>query len=44
MSSIFKIMKLDAALDLQDESDRQKLYLMGMTNTNADVDTRLEML
>jgi hypothetical protein len=44
MASIFKIMKLASALDMQDESDRDKLYLMGMTNTNVDVNERLDML
>lgn len=33
MASIFKVMKLDHALDAQDEVDRQSLNLMGMTNT-----------
>ena len=33
MASIFKVMKLDYALDSQDEIDRQSLNLMGMTNT-----------
>ena len=44
MASIFKVMKLSSALDMQDECDRDRLYLMGMTNTNVDVDTKLEML
>ena len=44
MSAIFKIMKLSSALDLQDEIDRDKLYLMGLTNTNEKVDQRLSML
>lgn len=44
MASIFKIMKLSSALDMQDELDRDKLYLMGMTNTNTDVNERLSML
>jgi len=33
MASIFKVMKLDYALDNQDEVDRQNLYLMGLTNS-----------
>ena len=33
MASIFKVMKLDHALDSQDEVDRQSLNLMGLTNT-----------
>jgi len=33
MASIFKVMKLDYALDAQDEIDKQSLYLMGLTNT-----------
>ena len=33
LASIFKVMKLDHALDSQDEIDRQSLNLMGLTNT-----------
>ena len=33
MASIFKVMKLDFALDSQDEKDRQSLNLLGLTNT-----------
>ena len=34
MASIFKVMKLDFALDAQDEVDRRSLNLMGLTNTS----------
>ena len=37
MAAIFKVMKLDYALDSQDEIDRQSLYLMGLTNTGQKV-------
>ena len=37
-------MKLDSALDNQDELDREKLFLMGMTNTNENVEAKIEML
>ena len=30
MAAIFKIIKLDHALDEQDELDKQSLYLMGL--------------
>ena len=46
MASIFKIMRLDHALDEQDETDKQSLYLMGLTNSNqgAAVDKILDEL
>ena len=37
MASIFKVMKLDSALDAQDEIDRHSLTLMGLTNTGQNV-------
>ena len=37
MASIFKVMKLDFALDEQDENDKQNLFLMGLTNTQHNV-------
>ena len=42
MASVFKIMKLDHAMGTQDESDRQKIYLMGLTNTEDTADMRLK--
>ena len=46
MASIFKVMRLDHALDEQDETDKQSLYLMGLTNSNqgAAVDKILDEL
>ena len=46
MASLFKIMKLDYALDAQDEQDKQKLSLMGLTNTEhyQDLNKALEDL
>lgn len=44
MASIFKIIKLDNALDSQDEKDRLSLNLMGLTNTGIDVDGALREL
>ena len=41
MASIFKVMKLDYALDAQDEVDRLNLNLMGLTNTENKVDESL---
>ena len=38
MASIFKVMKLDYALDAQDEVDREGLNLMGLTNTENPID------
>lgn len=42
MASVFKIMKLDHAMGTQDEKDRQKIYLMGLTNTEDTADMRLK--
>ena len=42
MASVFKIMKLDHAMDTQDEADREKIYLMGLTNTEDTADLRLK--
>ena len=42
MASIFKVMKLDYALDAQDESDRLNLNLMGLTNTENKIDDSLK--
>lgn len=38
MASIFKVMKLDYALDAQDEIDRESLQLMGLTNTENKIE------
>ena len=38
MASVFKILKLDYALDAQDETDKEGLYLMGLTNTENNID------
>ena len=35
------MMKLDHAMDTQDEIDRQKIFLMGLTNTEDTADMRL---
>ena len=44
MASVFKMMKLDHAMDTQDEIDRQRIYLMGLTNTEDTADMRLASL
>jgi len=44
MASVFKIMKLDHAMSTQDEIDRNKIYLMGLTNTDDTADMRLKEL
>ena len=44
MASVFKMMKLDHAMGTQDEIDRQRIYLMGLTNTVDTVDMRLDGL
>ena len=46
MASIFKVIKLDYALDSQDENDRHSLSLMGLTNTiqGPQVDQTLNKL
>ena len=44
MASVFKIMKLDHAMSTQDEIDRNKIYLMGLTNTDDTADLRLKEL
>ena len=44
MASVFKLLKLDHAMSMQDEIDRQKIYLLGLTNTDDTVDMRLKDL
>ena len=44
MATLFKIMRLDHALDAQDELDKRGLYLMGLTGTRENVDAKLDQL
>lgn len=44
MATMFKIVRLDYALDAQDELDKRGLYLMGLTGTKENVDAKLDHL
>lgn len=37
MATLFKVNSISAALENQDEIDRQKIYLMGVSNSNKSV-------